>query len=210
MTTPAAEPRTTPEGSTSPNQPAPDPTQQRAAKVTAPRLGVRPSTPSPSTENRPTGAPDSANAGAQLPPDPLAENGNTPSASELSDPGDRPLSIKKKPLAEVLRGLVLGASLIVHQSLARTELEQQHGVWAMQSEDEAASIADPLANIAQRRAGGQLVNPDLGDLIAAGVAAASYVLRNATKAFQIRRAEREMRRAGVNPTGDQPREDTQQ
>jgi hypothetical protein len=146
-----------------------------------------------STETASGSSAGSASAAAPLPSDPLDEDGSTHSSPE---PGDEriPLTLKKKPLAEVLRGLVMGAAVVVHQSLARNDYEVAEGVWLM-DEPEASGIADPLANVANRHAGGALVNPDAGDLIAAGVAAASYVIGNAVKAFKIRRA---LRRAGVH------------
>lgn len=208
MTT-AAGPKTTPEGSTSPSPAPQSPPQQR---VTAPGPRVK-EQPQPSPIPSPaTGSPADASVTGEsadarsLPPDPLAATG-TPSASEDYGPGPEgsPLKLKKRPIGEVIRGLVIGASAALHQQLARHELEQQQGVWLM-SEDEAAGVADPLANIATRHAGGSVVNPDTGDLIAAGLAAAGYLISNAVKAFQLRRAIRSMQRAGMETPPAQPHE----
>lgn len=202
MTTPAAEPRTTQEGSPSPTSPPPSSTP---SGVKAPTLGVKAAprqTRSTSTASAP--AFSGASAADSGPADPL--DTGTPSASEPGRPpsGDgSPLRLRKKPLADVMRGLVLGATVAIHQALARTELEQSAGVWLMADEDEAAGVADPLASIANRHAGGALVNPDAGDLIAAGVAAAGYVISNAIKAFQLRRAARRLAALGMNPPTEQ-------
>jgi hypothetical protein len=172
--------------------------------VKAPTLGVKAAprqTRSTNTASAPASSP--ASAADSGPADPL--DTATPSASEQGRPsGDgSPLRLRKKPLADVMRGLVLGAAVAIHQALARTELEQAHGVWLMADEDEAAGVADPLASIANRHAGGALVNPDAGDLIAAGVAAAGYVISNAIKAFQLRRATRRLAAVGMNPPTEQ-------
>lgn len=194
MTTPAPEHATTTAASPSPPTFLP-PSPTTPQGVTAPILGVRrPMTPStPSAPAAPEPGRDASAAAA--PSDPLDSPGSTPWASEpapADDPELAPLKIGKKPLADVARGLVLGASEVIHQTLARSEAERTAGVWLM-DEPEAAGIADPLARIANRRSGGQLVNPDMGDLVAAAVAAASYAISNAVQAFRIRRA---IRKAG--------------
>jgi hypothetical protein len=155
-------------------------------------------THSTSTASDPGPSPAGVAGADQLgPADPLSTG--TPWASDepAADPDASPLKLKQKPLAEVIRGLVLGATVAIHHALARTHEEQLAGVWLMDGEDEAAGIADPLAKVANRHAGGTLVNPDASDLIAAGVAAAGYVISNAVKAFQIRRSVSRMRRAGM-------------
>lgn len=193
MTPPRAEQGTTPEGSQSPKSTQPTTTRPEVTGV--PPLGVRQSTQSRSTSTGGSATGGGA-AGGEPPSDPLDTIGSTPSESDGAGPVCpdelRKLSLRKKPLADVLRGLVLGATIVIHQTLARSEYEQSAGLWLME-ESEAAGVADPLASIANRHAGDALVNPDMGDLIAAGVAAASYVVGNAWKAFTIRRA---IRRAG--------------
>lgn len=198
MTTPAAEPKTTPEASPSPTSPPASSTPDQGTR--APMLGFRTRSTNTAT------AADQSHAGAagddqQGPADPLSTD--TPSASEPADPDAAPLKLKQKPLAEVVRGLVLGASVALHHALARSAEEQAAGVWLIHDEDEAGGIADPLAKVANRHAGGALVNADASDLIAAGVAAAGYVISNAVKAFQIRRAASRMRRAGMGAPPDE-------
>jgi len=196
MQTQPAEPRTTPAASTSPSPPPPpDRMTPTPVGVTAPPLTVRPPTRSTTTANGAASpASDTAAAATMSSPDPFASSGDTPSAS---DEPTAALKLKKRPLADVFRGLVLGAAAAVHQALARSEIEQAHGVWLM-GEDEAAGVADPLASIAGRRAGGAVVNADMADLVSAGVATAAYVISNSYKQFQIRRAMRSMARSGLN------------
>lgn len=200
----------TPSSATAPSAPpAPETSSQPPAtppRVKAPGPRVL-GTQSPTTTTADGGPGSSSDAGPQSPVDPL-ESGPTPSSPE--PPADAtPLDLKGRPLAEVIRGGVIGASEFVHHTLARTEIEQRAGVWLMTDEREAAGIADPLASIANRHAGGQLVSSDTADLVKAGIALAGYVVTNAIKAFQIRRAERAMRRSGIDPAGEQPREDQQ-
>jgi hypothetical protein len=185
MRTAAAAAETTPEGSPSPT-PQPPSSPPPPTGVQAPALGVR---PTPSTSTASDAGPSPAYA-SDLPPDPLdgPASGSTPSASEPDD-DSAPLKLRKKPLAEVIRGLVIGAGVVLNQRLTRSELEQGTGVWLM-AEDEAAGMADPLASIANRRAGGAVVSGDMADVIQAGVAAAGYLIKNAIKAVQIRHALR--------------------
>lgn len=201
---------TTPDSTSPTSNPSPS---SSPTTVTMPglRIGGLQKTPSATTPTGEAPSPGSASAGAP-PADPIDSRTDTPSASpDDPEPAGTPLKLKRQPLADVFRGLVLGATVALHQALARTELEQQQGVWLMQSEDEAAGVADPLASIANRHAGGSLVNPDTADLIAAGVAAAGYVISNALRAMQLRRAARSMRRAGLHPeTGTDTTQEAQQ
>jgi hypothetical protein len=196
MTPPAAEPKTIPAGSSSPTStppPAPNP-----PGITAPALGIRSATPSTPTTGTGYGN-GGGSAGGPPPSDPLDESGSTHSDSD--GPGREPpelgrLKLGKQPLRDVFRGLMLGASLAAHQRLATTAAEQEAGVWLM-DEDEAAGIADPLASIANRHAGDAVINADAADLIAAGVAAAAYLVGNSIEAFKIRWSLRRARRAGT-------------
>ena len=199
MPTPETEPRTTPADSTS----APTPPQFTSPSqgVTAPGLTVR-STPSATTGNPSDGSHDYANAAE---PDPLDRTG-TPSASDRPDAAA--LKLGKRELKDVFRGLVLGASHAVHTALARTEIEQQAGVWLMGDENEAGTVADPLASMAGRHAGGAAVSSDTADLIAAGVAVAGYVIRNVIKAFALRRALKNAPTGFVANPGDPNKEAT--
>lgn len=213
MTQPPPEHPTTPAGSSSPtSSPSPSPSAPSApAGVRAPLLGIRtprfqPATfPTPSSPTSGTAAepaePSSGTAGAP-PSDPL--EAATGTRSYPDDPAAEPdagvpLKLARRPLEDVIRGLVLGAGVAAHHQLTRTDAERDAGLYLM-DEDEAAAIGDPLAKIAGRRAGGQLVNPDAGDLIAAGIAAATYLIRNAVQSFRIRRA---LRAAGYTITPEQ-------
>ncbi len=194
MSTPAQEPRTTPEASPSPTPQPVTPDQSPGVKGIP--LGFR--TRSTSTATAPAPSPASAlGADRQAPDDPLITN--TPSASDPGAAADdvSPLKLKQKPLGEVIRGLVIAGSHLVAGVLARTEQERLEGVWIITDEDEAGAIADPLAKVANRHAGGALVNADANDLIAAGIAVAGYVISNGIKSFQYRRAALRMRRSGM-------------
>lgn len=133
------------------------------------------------------------------PSDPLDEGPTSiPSGSDDAGPERElgNLKLGKKPLREVFRGLMLGASMAAHQRLATLEAERQAGVWLM-DEDQAAAIADPLANIANRHAGDAVINADTADLLAAGVAAAAYLIDNSITAIKLRWGLRRARRAGM-------------
>lgn len=187
MPTQQTEAATTAPGSTSTEDPRSSANPSPSPGVTAPGLTVRQPTPSPTTAS--SEGPSSAGAG-DVAPDPLDRTG-TRSASEPAATGA--VKVGRRELREVFRGLVLGASVAVHQALARTELEREHKVWLMESEAEAAGVADPLAALAGRRAGAAEVSTDAADLIAAGIAVAGYVLSNVMKSLQLRRAARAMR-----------------
>lgn len=181
MSQPATEPSSPEPASPLPTFQPPSSTPPTGTR--APIFGVR-QTPSTSTASEPAPSPAGANAG-----DPLDDAGPAPTSTRsVSDA--KPLKVGSE-VSEAVRGVVLAAGVMLHGTLARTEPEQGMGLWLM-DEDQAAEIADPLASIAKRRAGGALVSNDLGDLIRAGLAAAGYVLVNGIKAFQVRRALRRM------------------
>lgn len=137
-------------------------------------------------------------------PDPLDDGPATDTHS--SDPGrpTQPLHLDKKPIAEVFRGGVIAFGEGAHKVLARTPAEMSEGVWLMSGEKEAANIANPLAKVAERHTGGGLaVTNDVGDLLEAGVYVLAYLFRNGVKAWQLRRAARQMSAYGIDPTGDE-------
>lgn len=177
---------TTPPDQESPSPPFQPPTSSAAPPTTAPLLGVR-RIPSASTESGE--APSGGYAADPLDSEPPTDT-RSASDARAGAAAPRPLKVGGE-VADAIRGVVLGAGVMLHQGLARTDYEQSAGVWLME-EDQAADIADPLAAIAKRRAGGALVSNDLGDLIRAGLAAAGYLLVNGIKTFQIRRALRRM------------------
>jgi hypothetical protein len=187
MTQPQAEPRTTPEGSPSPTPP---PTSSR---VRAPMFGVR-TTPSTSTESAPPAGPGSVSGSG--PADPLDDRESGPTRS-VSDGPTEPLKLDKRPLADVLKGAVLGGGEVAHKFLARTAVEVEEGLWLVDGEREAASIAKPAASLLERRVGGAgaVVSPDVNDLLALLAALGGYLVRNAVRTVQLRRAFRRV------PTG---------
>lgn len=200
MTTPDPEPRTTPEGWPSPTPPeTPSPTGTRA-----PLLGFRwtPSSPNTATGNAP-GSP-AGGAGAELPPppaDPLDTDTPSWDSGPAPEPEPKPLNIGKRPLGEIIRGGLLGVSEALHRYLARTEAERNAELWIM-TEPEAGQIATPLANVAQRYAGmAGAVDPNANDLLAAGLAAASYLIKHTVRTYRIRRNARH-NPAGYDTPGD--------
>lgn len=206
MTTPATEPRTTPAAPTfqPPNQTPPPPSSPPppAAGVRAPGLGIRRPTPSTQTgAASEASATDSQSGGGQLPPDPLSADTDTPSS-----PDDRePLDLGKgTELKEVFRGAVIGGGEKLHQMLAQHPVEREERLWLLKSERQAASIADPAANIAARHAGTIAVDNDMADAIKGGLALLAYLVGNVVKAFTIRRALRDMARSAPGFDTPQP------
>ena len=199
MTTPAAEPKETTAGSLSK-------TRQSASStpgVTSPGLMMAPPTPSPSTATAPPPSVDGGSAGVPDPLDAQPGNGTTPSASdELLDP--QQVKLGKKPIRDIFRGLVTMAGEFLHEYGARSDAEQQAGVWLFKDEDDAGTIADPAASVVGRHTGGAVVSGDLADAIAGGVALAAYVLKHGLKTLQIRRALRRMPQGMTQP--EQPEE----
>lgn len=200
MTQPAAEPKETMAGSSSPTS---SPERVNLTRLTGPPLGVRP-TPSPTTSTDQPSATGSEHAAAGPPSDPLDETGTTRSASEPPPADAEPLKLGRNELRDTARGLVLAAALGLHHVLARYPAEQEAGLWVMADEHEAAGIADPLASIARRYSGGALVDATTSDLIRAGIAAAGYVAKNGVQAVRIRLALRRVRRAGLNIEPEEP------
>lgn len=197
MTQAAQEPRTTPAGSSSPTSPSPSPTPLRP-----PPLGVKPPTPSTTETSDQVSNDGATGAGARPPSDPLdSPTSGTPSDSDRAG-GAEPLNLGRDELRDTARGLVLAGALGLHHFLARYEVEQALGLWAMEDEREAAGIADPLARIARRYSGGALVDATTSDLIKAGLAAAGYVAKNGVQAIRVRLSIRRARRAGLQTNDD--------
>lgn len=174
---------TSPPGSSTPSPPR-----------TAPLPGSR--TPSPTMNGQPV---FSAASGPL--DDPIDTAPNLPSGTRSSGPDDVALQLPDKPIEEILRGLVVVGGEGAHHALARHPIEQEAGIWLIEGEKEAATIADPLARIATKYTG-PLVNPMIANLLEAGVALGAYVIKNATKAFMVRRALRKMQNVqpGFIPT----------
>lgn len=209
MTTPAVDDKTTPEDS--PSSPSAGPSSTRRPKVTAPTLGVGPIVnpiPSMTPGNGEAGSHDSGPS--EAPADPLddLESSDTRSESDRRRSRPKPLKVGKKSVSEVLRGAAIGTGIFLNRRLSRSEIEAQQGVWLM-DEDSAGDIADPIAAIANRRLGAAgVIDPDIGDLISAGLAAVAYLVQNSIQAFLLRRAFRNMP-AGFDTESPTPEGDTQ-
>lgn len=148
--------------------------------------------PTPSATN-----PDGPVSGIGSVPDPI-ENGPTPSSGKPDKPADV-IKIDKRALSEIVRKLLLSASLFLHEHLATTEEEQAANVWVATEEDQT-QIGDPLGSIAIRHGAPAGAGADAADLIAAGIGAAAYLARNLSDAWQIRRARKKLAR--VAPQAD--------
>lgn len=207
MTQPAPEPETTPADSTSTTPPpASSSTPPRREPLRAKPWTVRRPTPSTTTTSNPQGGLDGGNAAER--DDPLDDEPDSSTRSSDQQP-TQPLRLDKKPLAEVFRGGVIASGQGAHQLLARTPHEQAEGVWLIE-EREAGKIADPLAKVAERHAGGGLaVTNDVGDLLEAGLYVLAYLFRNGVKAWQIRRAYKQMSEHGILPSGEPEEGDPQ-
>jgi hypothetical protein len=131
--------------------------------------------------------------------DPIEATGSTRS----SDPTVA-VKIDKNSIAEIARNAVLVASKFVHDALSRTDEEREQDVWIAEPKDQS-QIGDPLASVAARHgAPASAVNPDVADLIAAGIGLVAYLAKNAAKAWTIRRGRRRL--AAVDPITEHPEE----
>lgn len=158
--------------------------------ITAPPLRVTSSaTTNPAAWSIPSPNPDGADssAGAEPPPDPIG-NGPTPSASDK--PAGTPLSLK-----DMARGLVLGGSVRLGQILGKGD-EVAAEQWVATSKEQGA-IGDPLARVAGRHVSASAGNPDIADLIVAGIAAISYAIRAVTGMWNLKRARKTINAASV-------------
>ena len=194
----------------SPSSPTP---QFRApTTVTAPGIKMlagnrRPSRTPSTPRNSPAPSASSTDSG---PADPLATEPPSRAATGTRSPGSKPGPVPEFDSAavkDIARGLLLGATALLHNYLARTEDERAQQVWVADEDDQAA-IADPLAKIAGRRGGPAMANPDMADLLTAGFGALGYAVKNGMKALNARKAERVRKKVAagnVNVVGTQDR-----
>ena len=164
-----------------------------ASPVTASPLRVRPPGSSPSSS--PTPSPTTASgAGSGTGFDPVdSDSGSTRSSSV---PPAGAVKVDTKSLAEVARAAVLTASRYVHAALAKPEDEAEADLWIARDKDQA-QIGDPLASVLGRRGlAGGAVNPDVANLIEAGIGLLAYVAYHAGEAWRIRSARRKLARVG--------------
>jgi hypothetical protein len=147
-------------------------------------------TPSPQS---PSQAAAGAFGGAELPPDPL------PSTAIRSSDADRPPAtgskLDKRVWVDILRGLIQQLGDLLHERLATLPADREAEIWRA-DDDDAAAIADPIANVVHRRVqvpGGA----DVADLLTAGAALAGYSLRNVRRMFSNRRDLKRRRQHGI-------------
>lgn len=169
---------------------------------------------SPQPEPTPTDSPSSSPPQDRpsplfLPPDPtIPEPTPTPAPEEvvgagpavadempaLAEPSSSaPRStIDRKAVRRATLAAVRAITTQLNRALPRDEVEQAAGLWLADEEDEQG-IAEPMANMAIRRdPAGAIANPDLLDIVALGIAVASYV----TKQLHTRRELRALKQAG--------------
>jgi hypothetical protein len=128
----------------------------------------------------------------------LGASGSTRSSDEA-----KAVKFDKHAITEIARDLIGTASLYVHGMLARYDAEIEQELWVASDRDEK-QMGDPLASIVHRHVGGGSVPVDVADALVAGVGAVAYLLRNARRAWKIRRGLRKL--AAVDPlnaAGDQ-------
>ena len=171
---------------------------------------LQPTTPEPAS---PSDAPSPSDLPSEpsSPSDPLddSRSASAPLHDEPGDPSEdeprsstgsstkAPSAASKRVLRDAIRESVLMAGAVAHDFLARDQAAQEAGLY-LADEDDAESIGDPLANMANRRGGiGAAGNPDVADAISALIGLAFY----ATKQFKRARAARELRRAAAQTTG---------
>jgi hypothetical protein len=131
--------------------------------------------------------------------------GPTNTHSGSADKGAK-VHLDSSVVEDLTAGAVQGLGEWLHTWLARTEAEKEAGVWLASASDEK-NIGEPLARLAKRNAGPIAPNRDMADLITAGVGLAAYGLKNARKAWSIRRAAKKAQAAlpelPDNPGGDE-------
>ncbi|MDO8107160.1 hypothetical protein Q6348_08115 [Isoptericola sp. b441] len=147
----------------------------------------------------PTPTPDPVGEDWPSPDDEPADETDAPSAARRTSSAassDSPFS--KAAIRDAARALVVSLGELAHDAMARDRAAQAVELWRTDDED-AENIGDPLGSVANRHMGdmGAANNPDVGDLIAAGVGIAVYLFKQMGKA----RSARELRRQAL----EQPR-----
>ncbi len=185
MTSSPTEPLTSPSPSNNPQ------VGNVTAGVTAPPLrvtgvvtnnaGDRWEIPSPTTSSSP------GDGGDGGPADPVTDEPPTGTRSSAEVSG---LSLK-----DLARGLVLAITARVAASVSKGDTEAAAALVA--TEKEQAAIGDPLARIGGRHVKASAGNPDIADLIVAGVAAAGYAFRAVTGLWNLKRHRDAVRAAAT-------------
>lgn len=175
-----------PDGSTGPTAEGTGPTGPRSRRPAPPLFATTEANPEPTTA---TGPGEESGAGWPPPgsgPETAARSGSgSPGSPDAPSATGAPLDRKslKKAIATGFR--VLGHRL--NQLLSRDELEAQAGLWVPDEED-TEGVSDPLSRIAARRGGPAVLNPDVGDAIAAAISLAAYVSKQLALRVAIRKA----------------------
>lgn len=180
----------------SPSTPATDPPANRRPRpnLTAPPLRVQSPTPSTPTTT------------ASRLSDPLDGDGPADTGTPSSDPASTPAAVKvdRDELHELGRNAVLAASGVVHERLATTDEARAAQVWIADDGDQA-QIGHPLADLLARYGVPRTaVNPDVADLIAAGIGVVTYLVKNGLRAWRLHMGRRRL--ADLDPITEQPQE----
>jgi hypothetical protein len=146
--------------------------------------------------------------------DPAAPSPSRPTSSTASSGNSSPFA--KPKIREATRRAVIALGDLAHDRLARDRAAQQAELWRA-DDDDAENIGDPLAEAAHRHMGelGEFNNPDVGDLIAAGIGIAVYLFKQLDKArtmYRLRRQALEQPQAPAEPAvaGHESREQPQE
>ena len=127
-------------------------------------------------------------------PTPSPKGKSRRGSSRASSPGDA------ETLRHGIAAAVSGASVVVHEVLARDDYDKVAGVWLADPQD-VDGIADPAASIMSRRTGNLGAgNPDVADGISLAIALVFWLVKQMHKI----RFARSMRRSGAAVDGFQP------
>jgi len=118
-------------------------------------------------------------------------DGSGPPSWTASPAGEKPAQLlSKRQLRQTGRAAVMIGTGMAHTVAAKTEAQQRIGLYLADADD-AANIADPLADIAYRRGdvvGGKL-SPDANDFLRSLMGVAGYLAKQINKIGQLRAAE---------------------
>ena len=156
-------------------------------------LPDQPDQPSP---GRPSNGPSPENGSASESPD----GGKKRRRRDRGASGATPsIADRRQIKAAIAAGVELLGVQLHMQAADREPMAAESGLWLADEQDKEG-IAEPVSAIVARRGGPGIVNPDLGDAIAAAIALAVYLSKN----LNLRAKIRQLRRAEHLPPADEP------
>lgn len=189
-----------PETTTEADSPSPNPPRPT---IEVPPLRV---TPNPtSSQSWSTPSTPNLDDGSSVVGDPIDMAAPPTTGDTRSSDSPRHAAAPSGSLKEIARGLVLGATVRLGAVLGKDDHETVEALAATEKEQKA--IGDPLASIGARHVKADTGNPDVADLIMAGVALLGYGLRAVTTMWNIRRARRAMAAATNDPIEHDPKQE---